>query len=170
LQVTSGASIETEYTYDNLNRRAEIEYGVGSSTASTVTLTYDLGDRLTEAVDSLNGTITRQYGTPATSLASVLDFMTQETSPQGTINYTPDNAARRTQMSWTATGITGSTTVNYGYDNADNLKTVTPTTTPGSVVSCFRNESTVVPGRLADTLALIISMYVKGYFHTFMVG
>jgi YD repeat-containing protein len=57
---------------------------------STIAYTYDAGDRQTQMVDSANGTITRQY--------EGLDRLTQETTPQGTVNYTYDAAGRRTTM------------------------------------------------------------------------
>jgi RHS repeat-associated protein len=120
--VRSGTAITTQYQYDNLNRRKEIDYDVGGSSPSNVKLTYDLGDRLTVAQDSLVTTpTTRQYGTSTTSLASGLDFMTQEVTPQGTVNYTPDKAGRRITMT-----AGSQAQVTYGYDDADKLKTVTP--------------------------------------------
>ncbi len=54
-QVKSGTGIETDYKYDNFNRRKEIDYDVGGSSPSSIQLTYDLGDRLIQAVDSLAG-------------------------------------------------------------------------------------------------------------------
>ena len=124
-QVEDGDEHVTVYQYDNLNRRSEIEYGVvhGSPT-STVMLSYDAGDRLTEANDSKVTTpITRQYGTSGTSLASGLDFMTQEVTPQGTVNYVPDLAGRRTSMT-VKIGTSSQPPVNYYYDNADKLTSV----------------------------------------------
>ena len=153
MKVASGTLIETDYTYDNLNRRSTINYGVGSSTPSGITLTYDLGDRLLKAVDTLYPTpITRQYGTSNTSLASGLDFMSQEVTPQGTVNYVPDSAGRRSQMSWT--NGQASRIVNYGYDNADNLKTVTPQGAAGSVIGYdndSRRQTVTLPNGLVVT-------------------
>ena len=62
-QVSSATGITTQYQYDHLNRRTLIQYGVvNGNPTSTVTLTYDLGDRLCQAVDSKSGTISRQFG------------------------------------------------------------------------------------------------------------
>ena len=87
-------------------------------------LSYDAGDRLTEANDSKVTTpITRQYGTSGTSLASGLDFMTQEVTQQGTVNYVPDPAGRRTSMT-VKIGTSSQPPVNYYYDYADKLTSV----------------------------------------------
>jgi RHS repeat-associated protein len=121
---------DAQYQYDHLNRRTLIQYGVvGGNPTSTVTLTYDLGDRLCQAVDSKSGTISRQFGQTCsatgqnTTLASGLDFLTQEVTPQGSVTYTPDAAGRRTSMSVTVYG-SAQPAVSYTYDNADKLLTV----------------------------------------------
>jgi uncharacterized protein RhaS with RHS repeats len=54
---------------------------------STVNYTWDAGNRVTKAVDSIAGTINRTY--------DGLNDLTQEATPQGTVNYTYDNAAVR---------------------------------------------------------------------------
>jgi uncharacterized protein RhaS with RHS repeats len=52
-----------------------------------VTTTYDAGNRPTELVDSVAGTIVRTY--------DLLDRLTEEETPEGTIDYTYDAAGRR---------------------------------------------------------------------------
>jgi uncharacterized protein RhaS with RHS repeats len=49
---------------------------------------YDTGNRMTQIVDSVSGTITRGF--------DGLDRLTSEITPQGTVSYTYDNAGRRT--------------------------------------------------------------------------
>src|SRR5206468_402552 len=44
------------------------------------------------------------------------DRLTQESGPNGTVNYTYDNAYRRTSMT-----VVGQPQVTYTYDNADRL-------------------------------------------------
>jgi YD repeat-containing protein len=126
-QATSGVGTVTQYQYDNLNRRSEIDYGVVSGNpTSKVTLSYDLGDRLTQAVDSpnSNGTITRQYGS-GFDLANGWDFITNETTSQGSVSYgEPDAAGRRTTMTVTA-GTTAEPTVTFSFDDAGKLTSVT---------------------------------------------
>ena len=56
----------TNYTYDNLNRLTFAGYGAvvqGQNTVyeSTVTYTYDAGDRLTRTVDTIAGTMNLGY-------------------------------------------------------------------------------------------------------------
>ena len=80
--------------------------------SSTITYTYDAGDRITQLVDSANGTITRQYDN--------LDRLTQEATPQGTTTYTYDADGRRATMT-----VAGQTAVSYSYDNAHRLTSIT---------------------------------------------
>ncbi|MBK8274273.1 MAG: hypothetical protein IPK92_00180 [Nitrospira sp.] len=46
--------------------------------------------------------------------------MTNETTPQGSVTYTYDNASRRATMT-----VAGQTQIVYGFDNADRLTTIT---------------------------------------------
>jgi uncharacterized protein RhaS with RHS repeats len=50
---------------------------------------YDAGDRATEIVDSVAGTIERTY--------DLRDRLTEEVTPEGTVSYTYDAAGRRAQ-------------------------------------------------------------------------
>jgi RHS repeat-associated protein len=79
---------------------------------STTTYTYDAGDRVTQIVDSLGGTITRTW--------DLLDRLTNETTPEGSISYTYDAADRRATMT-----VAGQPQVTYGYDNANRLTSIT---------------------------------------------
>jgi RHS repeat-associated protein len=102
----------TKYQYDALNRRSFAGFGYdGSSYESTINYTWDLADRVTQAVDSLAGTITRQY--------DKLDDLTQEITPLGTVNYTYDSARRRATMQ-----VVGQTQVTYAFDNANRLMSI----------------------------------------------
>jgi RHS repeat-associated protein len=105
------------YTYDSLNRPTFAGFGAvvqGQNTIyeSTINYTYDAGDRLTQTVDSVSGTITFGYDN--------LDRLTSQTTPQGTVSYTYDAAGRRSSMT-----VAGQPTVNYAYDNADRPTTIT---------------------------------------------
>ena len=64
--------------------------------------------RLTQAADSVSGTITRAY--------DGLDRLTSETTPQGSVSYVYDAANRRTSAT-----VAGQTGVSYSYDNANRL-------------------------------------------------
>jgi RHS repeat-associated protein len=103
----------TTYQYDGLNRPVFVGFGTqivgGNPTyASTISYTYDSVDRLTQAVDSLNGTITRSYDD--------LDHLASETTPLGSLSYSYDAAGRRTGMT-----VLGQAAVTYSYDNANRL-------------------------------------------------
>lgn len=100
-----------------MNRTIAAAFGqtlVGGNPASpdaTVSYTYDAGNRLTQLVDSVGGTITRSYDS--------LDRLTSETTPQGSVSYGYDAASRRTSFQ-----VAGQTAVSYAYDNADRLTAI----------------------------------------------
>jgi len=107
----------TNYTYDNLNRLTFSGFGAvvqGQSTIyeSTITYTYDAGDRLTRTVDTVAGTMNLGYDNH--------DRLTSQSTPQGSVTYTYDAADRRTGMT-----VAGQTAVTYGYDNANRLTSIT---------------------------------------------
>ena len=109
----------TTYSYDNLNRRTFAGFGTQTDPTyeSTIAYTYDAGNRMTQVVDSVTGTITRAY--------DGLDRLTSETTPQGSVTYTYDAAGRRQTMT-----VAGQTAVNYTFDNANRLTNIaqgTPT-------------------------------------------
>jgi YD repeat-containing protein len=110
----------TVYQYDGINRRKFAGYGyTGSSYESTSSYQFDGADRVTQMVDSIAGTISRQYsnGTPA---YDGLDDLLQEATPQGTVNWTYDLARRRQTMT-----VAGQPTVSYAWDNANRLIGIT---------------------------------------------
>jgi RHS repeat-associated protein len=102
----------TQITYDALDRPILITY----QDSSTVAITWDAGNRPTQLVDSTNGTITHQY--------DLLDRLTQESTPQGQVNYTYDAAGRRSSMM-----VAGQAAVNYTFDNANRLTQVVQAST-----------------------------------------
>jgi RHS repeat-associated protein len=105
----------TSYSYDALDRETFVGFGTTGTPptyASTFATTYDAGDRPTSSVDSVAGTVTRSY--------DLLDRLTSEVTPEGTIGYTYDAADRRA----TAT-VTGQTAVSHSFDNADRVTSVT---------------------------------------------
>jgi RHS repeat-associated protein len=105
----------TTYEYDALNRQTFVGYGTTGAPptyASTITTSYDAGDRATEIVDSVAGTIERTY--------DLLDRLTEEVTPEGTLTYTHDDASRRATMT-----VAGQTAVSYTFDDANRLTGVT---------------------------------------------
>jgi RHS repeat-associated protein len=104
----------TKYQYDGINRRKFAGFGyTGSSYESTINYQWDGGDHLTQAVDSIAGTIMRQY-------TDGLDDLTDEQTPQGEVGYQYDIARRRQSMT-----VVGQPTVSYGWDNANRLTGIT---------------------------------------------
>src|SRR5882762_46232 len=106
----------TTFQYDSLNRRKFAGYGTVAGTPptyeSTVSYSYDGGNRLTSVVDSGSGTITPVF--------DGLNRLTSETTPQGSVTYTYDLAGRRK-----TTTVGGQTTINYTYDDANHLQQIT---------------------------------------------
>jgi RHS repeat-associated protein len=110
----------TTYQYDGLNRRTFVGFGTvagpkGSTYSSSITYTYDGGNRLKKIVDTRGGTITRDYDD--------LDRLKTETAPnapRGGIVYTYDNADRRA-----TTQVGNLAAVVYGYNNANQLTSIT---------------------------------------------
>jgi RHS repeat-associated protein len=119
----------TKHEYDALNRRVLIGFGATGSPPtydSTITTTYDAGDRPTDIVDSAAGTIERTY--------DLLDRLTEEETPEGTITYTYDGGNRRATMT-----VAGQTAVSYSFDNANRLTGVTRGT--ASVTLAYDNAN-----------------------------
>jgi RHS repeat-associated protein len=113
----------TTYIYDALDRPTFVGFdttGNPPTYASTITTSYDAGNRAIQTVDSGAGTITHTY--------DLLDRLTQEQTPEGTITYTSDAASRRATAQ-----VTGQTSVSYTYDNADRLTAVTQGTATVSI-------------------------------------
>jgi RHS repeat-associated protein len=113
----------TSYQYDALDRLTIVGFGTTGNPptyASTITTTYDDGNRVTQVLDSVAGTIERT--------CDLLDPLTQEDTPEGTIDYVYDAAGRRTSMT-----VAGQTAVSYTYDNADRLTAVTQGTATVSI-------------------------------------
>ncbi len=107
----------TAYSYDSLNRVTfagfnKVVNGGATTYESTISYTYDGGDRLTQATDSASGAISYAYdglGRPLT-----------ETTPQGTLSYTYDLAGRRIKRS-----LAGQPDVTYAWDDATRLTQIT---------------------------------------------
>jgi RHS repeat-associated protein len=127
------------YAYDRLNRLTFVGYDTrpGPVYESTITYTYDAGDRLISATDSLSGTITRSY--------DGLDRLLSEATPQGTVTYAYDNADRPAMMT-----VAGQPAVSYTYDNADRLTRITQGATSISFAydAGGRRTSMTLPGSI----------------------
>ncbi|MBZ5520893.1 MAG: Ig-like domain-containing protein [Acidobacteriia bacterium] len=144
------------FTYDGLNRRTFAGFGmtVNSSVTSyqsTIAYTRDAGNRLTQAVDSLAGTITRSY--------DGLDHLTAEATPQGSIAYTYDLAGRRASMT-----VSGQPSIAYAYDDAGRLTGITQS---GSNVSMSydndnRRSSLILPNGVTVSYTYDQASHVTG--------
>jgi len=149
----------TNYTYDGLNRRTFAGFGYnGSAYQSTISYTWDGGDRLTQVVDSIAGTIARTY--------DGLDDLTDEQTANGEVSYGYDNARRRTAMTvvgqpaaasyaWDSanrlTGITqGSASVSFNYDSASRRTTLT---LPNGIVVAYSYDNDSRVSAMIWTLA-----------------
>ncbi|MGA8367491.1 MAG: RHS repeat-associated core domain-containing protein [Candidatus Acidiferrales bacterium] len=156
-QFTDRRGEATTYTYDNLNRRAFAGFNTqaGPSYESTISYSYDAGNRLTQAVDSVTGTIARTY--------DGLDDLLSETTPQGGVSYGYDVASRRTSMT-----VAGQPAVNYSYDNASRLTGVAQGTSAVSFVydSASRRTSLTLPNGVAMSYSYDNASQLTGINYT----
>ncbi len=98
--------------YDDLNRPTTMTFQDGS----TLAYRYDAANRLDQLTENPGErTITRTF--------DKLDRLTREVTPQGTIDYEPDDADRRTSMT-----VAGQPDVTYLWDNANRLQSITRAT------------------------------------------
>ena len=164
------------YAHDALDRLTFVGFdatGAPPTYESSVTTTYDAGNRATQIVDSGAGTISRTY--------DPLDRLAQEVTPEGTVSYTYDDADRRatmtvagqTAISYTyddanrLTGITqGSASVGFGYDNANRR---TSLTLPNGIVveSSYDDDShlTGLTSRLPGAMPICTATCIKRQPH-----
>jgi RHS repeat-associated protein len=120
------------YQYDALDRQTFVGYGTTGTPptyASTTTTTYDAGNRATDVADSIAGTSQRTY--------DLLDRLTQEVTPEGTVDYTFDTGGRRSTMT-----VAGQAGVSYTYDDANRLTAVAQGTATVSMVYDNTNRRT----------------------------
>jgi len=127
----------------------------GTTYESTVNYTYDAGNRLRTAVDSISGTITRGYDN--------LDRLTSDATPQGTVSYTYENAGRRASLT-----VPGQSVVNYSFDAANRLAQITQ----GSAVVQFsydadnRRTSLTLPNGVVTTYSYDTASQLTGMTYT----
>jgi RHS repeat-associated protein len=115
--VTDRKGQVSSYTYDGIGRGSTAAFGVqsgsgGTTNQSSISYTYDGGNRLLQAVDSASGTVTRTF--------DLFDRLTNEATPQGSIAYSYDSAGRRTTMQ-----VAGQSQVAYTWDNTNRLAGIT---------------------------------------------
>ena len=97
------------FNYDSLNRLIFTGYGKnGASFESTMAVGFDAGSRVTSIADSSAGNIISTY--------DLLDRLSSDRTPQGSISYNYDAAGRKTSMT-----ASGQTPVAYSYDTVNRL-------------------------------------------------
>jgi len=146
-QLTDRRGSITTYSYDRLNRLTFSGFGTAGTAEdptydSTISYEYDLSNRLTEADDSLTGTITRTYNDGARTF-------TEET-PQGTVSYSFDKAGRITSKS-----VSGQQAISYTADDANRLTEITQGSASVSFAydAANRRTSIVLPNGLSMNYA-----------------
>jgi RHS repeat-associated protein len=146
----------TTYTYDNLNRPNFVGFGTqGSTYASTITYQYDAGNRMMQSTDSVSGITTRAY--------DGLDRVTSETTSQGSISYTYDNASRRATMQ-----VAGQSQVGYTFDNGNRLTQIAQGT---SIVgftydNANRRSALTLPNAIVATYSYDNDSHLTGISYT----
>jgi RHS repeat-associated protein len=152
--------IRTVATYDQLDRPAVTGYravtaGTSTTYESTVTHTYDKGDRLTKVIDTAGGTLTYAY--------DGLDRMTGETGAAGTVGYSYDIGDRRTGMT-----VPGQSATAYTYDLGGRLSAITRGTQNVGFTydNADRRLTTTLPGNLKQTYAYDAASQMTGIAYT----
>jgi RHS repeat-associated protein len=100
----------TTYQYDANDRLVSTTYADGK----VVTSTYDDEDRLISLNDTAPGAGQHNF------TYDILDRLTQETNPRGTVSYSYDVLGRRTSLK-----VNNQRTLNYSYDDNDRLTAIT---------------------------------------------
>ncbi len=135
--------------YDDLNRLTFAGFAASKACTlsptyqSSITYTYDLGNRIHTIVDSGAGTITRDW--------TNFDQLKDEVSPQGTVAYTYDIANRPQTVT-----VPGQAAYTYNFDDADRLLSIQQgTTTLLTLVSDNANRlsSKTLPDGIVQTYA-----------------
>jgi RHS repeat-associated protein len=142
----------TAYTYDGINRVTTVGFGAQNGQyASTINYQYDAGNRVTQAVDSISGTITRGY--------DGLDRLTSEATPLGSISYNYDAAGRRSTMQ-----VNGQPQVTYTFDNANRLtQIVQGSNTVGfSYDNASRRSTLTLPNGIVGTYSYDQDSHLTG--------
>ncbi|MGL5829680.1 MAG: RHS repeat-associated core domain-containing protein, partial [Angustibacter sp.] len=126
--------------YDALGRQNSASFkvvGTGPSvtTESKVTLNYDAANRPVSVADTSASTITQTF--------DVLDQLTGQSAPGGTVSYSYDRAGRRTGMT-----VPGQGTTSYSYDDASQLTAITRGTVSTAMTydQAGRPTSVALPG------------------------
>src|SRR5579859_3575654 len=121
VQFTDRRGKVRSYIYDTLNRRKFAGFGAsGNAFESTVSYSYDAGQRLISMVDSESGTIADTF--------DGLDRLVTEASPQGFLSFSYDAAGRRTSVV-----ATGQSPISYSYDNANRMTQIVQASSSVSV-------------------------------------
>ncbi len=114
IQATERNGKISTFTYDALDRPKTVDFGRMSQGSgltapdATVTYTWDAGNRLIQAADTQDGTITLGY--------DALDRLVSEAGPRGSVGHTYDSGGRRTKLI-----VPGQVDVTYTYDDANRL-------------------------------------------------
>lgn len=160
-QATERTGKISTFTYDALDRLQTAEFGRATAGATltppdaTVTYTWDAGNRLTQAVDTQDGTITHGYDT--------LDRLISETSLRGSVAYAYDAAGRRTKLS-----IPGQPDVIYTYDNTNRLTGITKgTDSVGFAYDAIGRRTTLsLPGGISASYTYDAAGQLTGIVYT----
>lgn len=161
IQVTERNGKISTFTYDALDRPKTAEFGrlpSGSGLTppdATVTYTWDAGNRLIQAIDTQDGTITRGY--------DALDRLVSEAGPRGSVGYAYDVSGRRTRLS-----IPGQADVTYTYDDANRLTGITKGTDQvGFAYDAEGRRTTLtLPGGIAATYTYDATGQLAGIVYT----
>jgi YD repeat-containing protein len=130
------------FKYDNLNRATFVGFAANTtcpsatSYQSTITYVWDAGNRIHQLLDSVAGTITRDWDN--------FDRPIDEMTPQGVVAYSFDTADRVQTIT-----VPGQTAYTYTYDDANRLQSIRQGTTT-LVSEAFDDADRLVSKTLPD--------------------
>jgi RHS repeat-associated protein len=141
------------FSYDALNRLSFAGFGYNGSAGyeSTISYTWDPGNRMTQLADSVAGTIARTY--------DGLDDLTDEQTAQGEVGYLYDSARRRASMT-----VVGQSPVAYTFDNTNRLTGLTQGTSSVAIGydNASRRTSLTLPNGVVAGYTYDSDSYVTG--------
>jgi YD repeat-containing protein len=140
-QVTDAMGNVDTFAYDDFGDVTTARYGVsGSNQQTKIVNTFDLGNRLTKAVQTPGGTYSLSY--------DGLNDILNQTSPQGTVTRAYNGDSQPTSLT-----VPGQTKITYTYDKDSHLTKVTQGST--SVAQAWNNlgqvTSLTLPDGIKDT-------------------
>jgi RHS repeat-associated protein len=151
----SDNSVETRYTYNNLNQLTQVDWYMSQTLFKTISYAYDeCGNRTTANFQSNQSD--SSYLSYSYDKNNRPTTITRDSTTYATFGY--DTAGRRMEMAL-ANGVTA----RYNYDQAERLTNLRWEKSGGGLAASFRYEYDKVSNRTAMTLEHLGARFEYGY-------